>query len=177
MKIGKIIGLSALAGTGYAAYKMTAKMKDLKATYDQVIAFSGEEKKYEEFEGDSLAVLFAGLEIDLSEAVMIGDSATLKLYGEFCGIEILVPEDWNVKVEGTFDKAGVENNVEYDGEDDTSKLLIIEYDIKFAGLEIEDTSEKFEIEDEEEEDLDEMPDPTELVEVEVEETEDENEEI
>ena len=41
MKIGKLIGISALAGTGYAAYKLSPKMKDLKATYHQVIEFNG----------------------------------------------------------------------------------------------------------------------------------------
>ena len=175
MKIGKLIGFSALAGTGYAAYKLSPKMKDLKATYNQVIAFNGEEKKYEEFDGDALAVLFGSLELDLSEAVMLGESATLKLYGEFCGIEILVPENWNVKVEGTHDKAGIDNSVDYDGEDDTSKLLIIDYDLKFAGLDIRDTSEKFEIEDEQDDDIHEMPDPTDLVDVEVEEASEEEE--
>ncbi|PKM55799.1 conserved protein of unknown function [Petrocella atlantisensis] len=155
MKKGKIIGvagLAALAGSGYAAYKTMTKVKVLKATYDQVIAFNGSEKKYETFEGDSYAAVFAGVEIDLSEAEMVGDSASLRIYAEFAGVEITVPKDWNVKVDGIADKAGVSNQVDYRPDDTTSKRLTIDYNIKFAGLEIkrvdeEDTIE-VEIEDE-----------------------------
>ncbi len=117
MKFGKVLGLAALAGGGFAAYKATSKMKELKATYDQVIAFSGEEKEYDEFDGASIAVMFAGLEVDLTNAVMVGETATLKLYGEYCGIDVKVPSEWNVKVEGIDEKAGVDNSVVYDGQD------------------------------------------------------------
>lgn len=170
MKIGKVLGLAALAGGGFAAYRMKGKMDDLKATYDQVIAFSGEEKDYTEFDGSSIAVMFAGLEIDLSKAEMIGDEATLKLYGEYCGIDIKVPADWNVKVEGTDEKAGVDNGVEFDGEDTESKLLIIDYDVKYAGLQIREAGvedvDGFKVEEADEDDAEDMPDPYEAVEVE-----------
>ena len=151
-KIFGVAGLAALAGGGYAAYKTMTKVKVLKATYDQVIAFNGSEKKYEIFEGDSYAAVFAGVEIDLSQAEMVGDSAVLRIYAEFAGIEITVPSDWNVKVDGIADKAGVSNQVDYRADDTTSKRLTIDYNIKFAGLEIkrvdlEDTIE-IEIEDE-----------------------------
>ena len=161
MKIGKIFGLAALAGGGFAAYKVKNKLDDLKASYDQVIAFSGEEKDYDTFDGASIAVMFAGLEIDLSHADMVGDSATLKLYGEYCGIEVKVPAYWNVKVQGTDEKAGVDNSVVYDGEDSESKLLIIDYNIKYAGLEIREgrKEEDYEVEDATEDDPEEMPDP------------------
>jgi len=140
MKKSKIIGvagLAALAGGGYAAYKtMTkvTKVKVLKATYDQVIAFNGSEKKYEIFEGDSYAAVFAGVEIDLSEAEMVGDQASLRIYAEFAGVEITVPREWNVKVDGIAEKAGVSNQVDYRPEDTSSKRLTIDYNIKFAGL-------------------------------------------
>ncbi|PKM67887.1 MAG: hypothetical protein CVU95_04360 [Firmicutes bacterium HGW-Firmicutes-2] len=155
MKKSKIIGvagLAAIAGGGYAAYKTMTKVKVLKASYDQVIAFNGSEKKYETFEGDSYAAVFAGVEIDLSEAEMVGDSASLRIYAEFAGVEITVPKDWNVKVDGIADKAGVSNQVDYRPDDTTSKRLTIDYNIKFAGLEIkrvdQDDAIEIEIEDE-----------------------------
>lgn len=167
MKIGSVIGLAALAGGSFAAYRVKSKMDELKATYDQVIAFSGEEKDYDEFEGASIAVMFAGLEVDLTRAVMIGDSATLKLYGEYCGIDVKVPAHWNVKVEGTSDKAGVDNSAVYDGEDTESKLLIIDYDVKYAGLQVrEGKHEEDEIDEALEDVLESMPDPTEEIVVE-----------
>ncbi len=170
MKFGKVLGLAALAGGGFAAYKATSKMKELKATYDQVIAFSGEEKEYDEFDGASIAVMFAGLEVDLTNAVMVGETATLKLYGEYCGIDVKVPSEWNVKVQGIDEKAGVDNSVVYDGEDTESKLLIIDYEVKFSGLQIREgksvTVDGYEVEEATEEDIEDMPDPYDEVEVE-----------
>lgn len=155
MKKGKIIGvasLTAIAGGGYAAYKTMTKVKVLKASYDQVIAFNGSEKKYEIFEGDSYAAMFAGVEIDLSEAEMVGDQASLRIYAEFAGVEITVPSDWNVKVDGIAKKAGVSNQVDYRPDDTTSKRLTIDYNIKFAGLEIKrvDQEDMIEVEIEDE---------------------------
>jgi len=154
-KIMGVAGLAALAGGGYAAYKTMTKVKVLKATYDQVITFNGAEKKYEIFEGDSYAAVFAGVEIDLSEAEMVGESTSLRIYAEFAGVEITVPSDWNVKVDGIADKAGVSNQVDYRPDDTTSKRLTIDYNIKFAGLEIKraDLEEAIEIEIEDEPDF------------------------
>lgn len=170
MKIGKILGLAALAGGGFAAFKTTSKMNELKATYDQVIAFSGEEKDYDEFDGASIAVMFAGLEVDLTNATMVGDTATLKLYGEYCGIDVKVPSEWNVKVTGVDERAGVDNSVVYDGNDATSKLLLIDYEVKYSGLQIREgksaTIDGFDVEEASEDDLEEMPDPYNEVEVE-----------
>ena len=169
MKIGRVLGLAAIAGGGFAAFRVKSKMNELKATYDQVIAFSGEEKEYDEFDGASIAVMFAGLEVDLSKAEMVGDSATLKIYGEYCGIDIKVPAHWNVKVEGIDEKAGVDNSVEFDGEDDTSKLLIIDYDIKYAGLQIREgkaADDAYDVDEMDEDDPEAMPDPNEEVVVE-----------
>ena len=162
MKIGRVLGLAALAGGGLAALRVKTKMEDLKATYDQVIAFSGEEKEYGEFDGASIAVMFAGLEVDLSKAEMVGDQCTLKLYGEYCGIDVKVPAHWNVKVEGVDEKSGVDNSVEYKEDDTTAKLLIIDYNIKYAGLQIREgkaVSEAYEVEDCQEDDPEVMPDP------------------
>lgn len=166
MKIGKVLGLAALAGGGFAAFRVKSKMNELKATYDQVITFSGEEKEYDEFDGAAIAVMFAGLEIDLSKSEMVGDSATLKIYGEYCGIDIKVPAHWNVKVEGTDEKSGVDNSVTYDGDDSASKLLIIDYDIKFAGLQIREGKlheDVYDVEEVDKEDPVSMPDPYEEV--------------
>ena len=168
MKIGKVLGLAALAGGGFAAYKTTSKMNELKATYDQVIAFSGEEKEYDEFDGASIAVMFAGLEVDLTKAVMVGDTATLTLYGEYCGIDVKVPSEWNVKVTGTDERAGVDNSVVYDGEDTSSKLLLIDYEVKYAGLQIREgksaTVDGYEVDEAKEDDVEAMPDPYDEVE-------------
>lgn len=136
MKLTKLVGLAAVVGSGYAAYRTYGKIKELKEEYNTVLSFTGDGKKYETFEGDSIAVTFAGVLINLTEAEMIGDTQTLKIYGEFCNIEVKVPSEWNVKAIGSNEKSSIANTVIFDGEDTTSKLLIIDYDMKYAGLDI-----------------------------------------
>jgi len=142
MKLLKTLGLAALLGGGYAAYKLNDKYKHLKETYNRVVSFSNERKEYIDFEGDSVAVVFGGLEIDLTKATIVGMEQTLKIYGEFCDIEIQVPEAWNVKVEGSGEKAGEDINVTFDPEDTTSPLLIIQYEVKYAGIEVSNMLEE-----------------------------------
>ena len=137
MKFRNIVGLGMLAGGGYAAYKANEKMKDMKAAYEQVIAFNGDTKVYTEFDGASIGVMFGGLNIDMTDAVMVGESATLTLKGEFSGIRVIVPRKWNVKVDGTYDKSGVNVGTTFNQEDTEAPLLIIRYDMAYSGLDIE----------------------------------------
>lgn len=159
MKLKKVLGLAAVAGGGFAAYRLKGKIDELKATYDDVVTFTGEQKNYDTFDGASVAVMFAGCDIDLSDAVMVGDEATLKLYGEYAGISVKVPEAWNVKVQGKEDKSGVDKQVAYDGEDTESKVLIIDYHLKFSGLQVKEAMGVYDVEIAEEDDVEAMPDP------------------
>lgn len=149
MKLRNGLFLATLAGGGYAAYKVYSKKKALEEKYDQVIAFNGKRDIIDgTFNGASYAVLFAGLEIDLTEATMVGSEAVLDIYGEFCGVEIKVPKHWNVTVVGEHEKSGFANQVEYNEEDTTSPKLTIKYNVKYAGVEItESKKEKGCIED------------------------------
>lgn len=162
MKLKKLLGLAAVAGGGFAAYRIKGKMDELKATYDDVVTFTGEQKRYDTFDGASIAVMFAGCDIDLSDAEMVGNEATLKLYGEYAGISVKVPEAWNVSVQGKEDKSGVDKQVAYDGEDTESKVLIIDYHLKFSGLQVKDAKEAmgvYDVEIAEDDDVEAMPDP------------------
>jgi len=65
--------------------------------------FSGSVRKIESrsFKGGKADVVFGSAEIDLRAAALAGGRATLVLSAVFGGIEVLVPRDWEVVLEGT----------------------------------------------------------------------------
>jgi predicted membrane protein len=68
---------------------------------DQV--FSGTSRKIESqnFKGGKADVVFGSAEIDLRDARLAGGQATLVLSAVFGGIEVFVPRDWQIVLEGT----------------------------------------------------------------------------
>jgi predicted membrane protein len=52
------------------------------------------------FHGGKYDAVFGGFEIDLRQAQIDGDSATLDLNAVFGGIEVKIPESWNVVIKG-----------------------------------------------------------------------------
>lgn len=145
--------LAGVAGAGYFGYQMVNKAKEYKADYEKPVVFGGKDEKIkEDFKGASYGLLGSGLNLDLSEATMSVDEAVLQIKGEFCGVSITVPEAWNVKVDGVAEKSGTSIKVDFDEADTTSKRLIVQYDIKYGGLDIHYASSK----EAEEVDLDEV---------------------
>ena len=65
--------------------------------------FSGSARKVESqnFRGGKADVVFGSAEIDLRAAKLAGGQATLVLSVVFGGIEVFVPRDWQVVLEGT----------------------------------------------------------------------------
>ncbi|MBC7958796.1 MAG: hypothetical protein H7X94_02915 [Vallitaleaceae bacterium] len=129
--------LAVLSAIGYCVYKFSTKLKTLKEQYENCIFFDGKSLKFEgeEFTGGSYGVMFGGLDMDFTGAILEED-ATIDIHGEFCGVSIKVPADWQVKVEGTSERAGVSNTTAYDDEDAFTPVLYIKYHIQYAGLEI-----------------------------------------
>lgn len=129
--------MAMLSGIGLVAYWLSSKFKELKDYYENTVFFNGKALKYngEVFEGGSYAIMFGGLEVDLTGAILEGDT-NLELYGEFCGISIKVPRNWNIRLVGCAEKAGVSNKTEFDEESENTPVFTIEYDIKYAGLEV-----------------------------------------
>jgi predicted membrane protein len=65
--------------------------------------FSGTARKFESqnFRGGKADVVFGSAEIDLRDARLAGGQATLVLSAVFGSIEVFVPRDWQVVLEGT----------------------------------------------------------------------------
>jgi len=73
------------------------------ATISEWAVFSGVRRKVEsqEFEGGEVTAVFGGAEIDLRGAGMKNDEAIVDLNAVFGGVEIRVPESWEVVMSGT----------------------------------------------------------------------------
>lgn len=69
---------------------------------DISLAFSGVESvnKSSDYTGGKINVAFGGVELDLREAKIKNDSATLEIFVAFGGVEIRVPKDWDVRTNG-----------------------------------------------------------------------------
>lgn len=134
--------LMILSCFGYIAYGLSKKLKEIKNQYEHSIFFNGKTLKFDgkEFEGGSYAAVCSGVEMDFTNATLLGD-VRLELYGRCSGISIMVPEDWQIKVSGEADKSGVSNRTNFDEIDETKQILYIHYDIKYSGLEIKYSNE------------------------------------
>jgi predicted membrane protein len=65
--------------------------------------FSGLELKVinDDFAGAKLNAIFGGIDIDLTNVKTAKNVIVIEANAVFGGIEIIIPEDWNVKIEGT----------------------------------------------------------------------------
>jgi len=54
-----------------------------------------------DFQGGEISAVFGGFELDLRNAAILGESATLEINAVFGGVELRVPEHWHVELRGT----------------------------------------------------------------------------
>lgn len=128
--------LGAVAAAGAIAYK-THQIDEKMKGYAKRYKFAGKEIKFtEEFDSDSIAVNFAGLELDFTEATLKDGKGTLELFAEFSGVEVIVPEEWAVVATGINNKSGVSNAFAKDEIVEMKPTLTIHYDVNFSGLDI-----------------------------------------
>ena len=129
---GLVTVAAAASAIAYKTYQTDKKMKGYNRTYK----FAGDSINYDtEFESDSIAVNFAGLEIDFTRAYLKDGHGRLNLFAELAGVDIIVPDHWRVIATGLNHKSGV-NNVFGVDDEESDQVLTIQYDLKFAGLNI-----------------------------------------
>lgn len=139
LKAAGLVGVAAAAGAiAYKSHQTDKKMQG----YNKSYKFTGDSIKYEgEFEADTIAANFAGLEIDFTEATLKDGHGKLDLFAELSGVEIIVPEHWHVVASGMNTKSGVNNVFMHEGEE-RDQVLTVEYELKYAGLNIRKPSEE-----------------------------------
>ncbi|WP_132280108.1 LiaF domain-containing protein [Natranaerovirga hydrolytica] len=127
-----------LSAIGFFAYKMNGKVKKLKNVYDDCIAFTGKKITYDNeiFTGESMAVIFSGVEIDLTNALLQDEVNILDIHCEFSGVSIKVPKDWDIVLEGNSNKSEIEDKTSHLNDFVNNPKLIIKYNLSYSGVEI-----------------------------------------
>ena len=86
------------------------------------------------FKGGRIAISFGGVELDLREAVMDGNEATIDIHATFSGIEMRIPRDWQVVVRMSATMGAVEDKSVPPGT--SEHRLVLQGDTMFGGVEI-----------------------------------------
>jgi predicted membrane protein len=107
---------------------------------DYVHVFSGGERQIvsDNFRGGKITAVFGGSEIDLTKAKLVPGVSELELACVFGGTTIIVPDDWNVKIDvvpvlGGF---GDSRKLNPGRTIDTTRQLIIKGAVVFGGGEV-----------------------------------------
>jgi predicted membrane protein len=115
---------------------------DPRLTVNGVAIFSGLERRMttQDFQGGHVTAIFGGIELDLTEANMQAEEATLEVNAIFGGAEIRVPDTWQVSYRGGPIFGGVEDKTRIRRSEDIAggkpKVLHITGLVAFGGLEI-----------------------------------------
>jgi predicted membrane protein len=115
---------------------------DPRTTLSEAAIFGGVERRVtsQDFQGGHINAVFGGVEIDLTDANMQADEATLDINAIFGGVEIRVPETWQVAFRGTPIFGGIADKTRVsrtaDLSDPRRKVLILTGAVIFGGVEI-----------------------------------------
>ena len=100
--------------------------------------FSGVKRKVEsqDFKGGDVVAVFGGVNIDLRNAAIAGDRAVIDLNLLFGGVDIRVPENWNVVMKGVAIFGAFEDKTTHPKSDPNTKTpeLVITGAAMFAGV-------------------------------------------
>ena len=90
-----------------------------------------------DFRGGDVTAIMGGLELDLKKANMTGESAAIDVFALWGGIEMRVPPDWSVEVQGVAILGAIENNARASAvEGNPTKRLILRGTVLMGGVEI-----------------------------------------
>lgn len=115
---------------------------DPRTTLNEAVVFGGLERRMtsQDFQGGDVTAIFGGVELDLSEANMQANEATLAITAIFGGVEIRVPPTWQVAFRGAPIFGGIEDKTRTaragDPANPNIKVLVITGAVIFGGLEI-----------------------------------------
>ena len=104
--------------------------------------FGGTEvtNRSERFRGGTLTAVFGGVTLDLREAGIPSDGATLSVTALFGGVDVIVPKGWRVNVQGTPIFSGFEDNTQSNGPaGPDGPQLAIDVLALFGGLDVKNT--------------------------------------
>ena len=91
-----------------------------------------------DFQGGSVAVTFAGCEINMAQADFSASSVVLDCRVAFGGVELIVPSNWEVKneISSSFGSVEDERSIQANISGETRKILILRGSCSFGSVEI-----------------------------------------
>ena len=98
--------------------------------------FSGGKRKIvtDDFRGGVISAVFGGYELDLRNAAIKGESATIKIDAVFGGVEMKIPESWSAVVQGSGVFGGFSDETRHPAMTPGAKRLIIVGAAIFGGV-------------------------------------------
>ncbi len=133
-----MIGLSVIAKSrNKPGWKFMRSGKSSDNYLKTSVIFGGSSLRVEstDFHGGDVMALFGGIELDLRDVTVSGDGAVVQLTALFGGIEVRVPSDCRVAVNGTPILGGVDNQTRSPENDDAS-VIRFNCTVAFGGIEI-----------------------------------------
>ena len=118
------------------------KEGDPRTTLNEAVVFGGLERRMtsQDFQGGDVTAIFGGVELDLTEATMQANEATLAITAIFGGVEIRIPPSWQIAFRGAPIFGGIEDKTRTarvpDPANSDLKTLVITGAVIFGGLEI-----------------------------------------
>ena len=114
---------------------------DPHTTLNEAVVFGGLERRMisQDFQGGDITAIFGGVDLDLTEARMQGNEATLAITAIFGGVELRIPAGWQIAFRGAPIFGGIEDKTRAVRADDPAnplKMLVITGAVIFGGLEI-----------------------------------------
>ena len=115
---------------------------DPRTTLNEVAIFGGIERRVtsQDFQGGHINAVFGGVEIDLTDASMQVEEASLEINAIFGGVELRVPETWQVAFRGTPIFGGIADKTLRRGSVQPTvlptRVLVLTGAVIFGGVEI-----------------------------------------
>jgi hypothetical protein len=127
-----VFGFALIVGRGFG--RRSAETGDEISSFSM---FAGEElaSHSHQFKGGNVGVLFGGAELDLTDAEL-APGAALDVFAAFGGVEIKVPDGWDVRTKGFPLLGGIENVTVKDKVPVGAPTLDVNATALFGGLEI-----------------------------------------
>jgi len=101
--------------------------------------FSGGKRRIltQDFQGGEITTIFGGIELDLRQAAIAGDSAILEINAVFGGVEVRIPQNWNAVVQGVGIFGGFgDSTLQHNVDAPVVKQLIVRGSAVFGGVEV-----------------------------------------
>ena len=127
-----LVGLSIIFKKNFKLGKI--ENKDETSSYIAIFSGAEDNIENEKFLGTNIVAIFGGVELNLKNAI-IDQDVVINCTTVFGGIDLVLPDNVNVKTSGVPIFGGIENKKQ-NAKDDNAQTVYINYICAFAGVDI-----------------------------------------